>query len=181
MSWIGLDSVKVMNSLTSLTVEDKNDPENILTAVGNHFMPQEEFIVWKNQVWIYQSNWAREYRPVRCEICASCRILWIWSLCESLICDRLVVDTRYSATRDRLLREHPVPGLTRCIEVLRVSELSTKHKEQLKDETRKTSYMQLTNRVLEIESKVDVIEDMNQSKVNKKKQNAKQFQFSATN
>ena len=45
MSWIGLDSVKVMNSLTTLTVEDKNDPENILTAVGNHFMPQEEFIV----------------------------------------------------------------------------------------------------------------------------------------
>ena len=35
---------------------------------------------------------------------------------------------------------------------------------------RKISYTQQTNRVLEIESKVDVIEDMNQSKVSKTKQ-----------
>jgi len=30
-----------MNSLTTLTVEDKSDPEKILTALGNHFMPQK--------------------------------------------------------------------------------------------------------------------------------------------
>ena len=47
--------------------------------------------------------------------------------------DRLVIGTRDSSTRDRLLRERPVPGLTRCVEALRASELSTKHKEQLKD------------------------------------------------
>ena len=49
-------------------------------------------------------------------------------LCESLIPDRLVIGTRDSSTRDRLLRERPVPGLT-----LREGELSRKHKEQLKD------------------------------------------------
>ena len=48
-------------------------------------------------------------------------------------CDRLVIGTRDSATRDRLLRERPVPGLTRCIEALRASELSRTHQEQLKD------------------------------------------------
>ena len=45
-------------------------------------------------------------------------------LCESLIRDRLVIGTRDSATRDRQLRERPVPGLTRCIEALRARELS---------------------------------------------------------
>ena len=54
-------------------------------------------------------------------------------LCESLIRYRLVIGTRDSSTRDRLLRERPVPGLTRCIESLRASELSRKHKEQLND------------------------------------------------
>ena len=54
-------------------------------------------------------------------------------LCERIIRDRLVIGTRDSATRDRLLREHPVPGLTRGIEALRASELSTTHQEQLKD------------------------------------------------
>ncbi|PFX34820.1 Retrovirus-related Pol polyprotein [Stylophora pistillata] len=87
-------------------------------------------------------------------------------LCESLIRDRLVISTRDSATRDRLLREHPVPNLTRYIEALRASELSRKHKEQLKDAVSDpqnivhAAYKQgLGNR-----------KDMNQSKVNKTKQ-----------
>ena len=54
-------------------------------------------------------------------------------LCESLIRDRLVIGTRDSATRDRLLRERPVPGLTRCVEALRASELSRVRREQFKD------------------------------------------------
>ena len=54
-------------------------------------------------------------------------------LCESLIRDRLVIGTRDSSSRDRLLSERPVPGLTKFIEALRDSELSRKHKEQLKD------------------------------------------------
>ncbi|XP_070535144.1 uncharacterized protein [Ptychodera flava] len=40
--------------------------------------------------------------------------------------------THDSATRDRLLRERPVPNLQRCIEALRANELSKVHKEQLR-------------------------------------------------
>ena len=54
-------------------------------------------------------------------------------LCESLIRDRLVIGTRDSSSRDRLLSERPVPGLAKFIEALRDSELSRKYKEQLKD------------------------------------------------
>ena len=36
--------VKVMNSLTTLSVEDKRDPGKILTALGNHFMPQKHLL-----------------------------------------------------------------------------------------------------------------------------------------
>ena len=43
-SVMGLDCVKIMNNLTTLTVEDKGDPEKILTALGNHFMPQKQLL-----------------------------------------------------------------------------------------------------------------------------------------
>ena len=43
-SVMGMDCVKVMNSLTSLTASDKKDPadsEKILSALSEHFMPQK--------------------------------------------------------------------------------------------------------------------------------------------
>ena len=43
------------------------------------------------------------------------------------------IGTRDVSTRDRLLRERPVPSLARCIEALRASKLSTVHKEQFMD------------------------------------------------
>ena len=43
-SVMGLECVKVMNSLTALAPEDKRDPEKILTALGNHFMPQKHLL-----------------------------------------------------------------------------------------------------------------------------------------
>ena len=41
---MGLECVKVMNSLTTLAIEDRSDPETILTALGNHFMPQKHLL-----------------------------------------------------------------------------------------------------------------------------------------
>ena len=43
-SVMGLECVKVMNSLTTLAAEDKRDPGKILTALGNHFMPQKHLL-----------------------------------------------------------------------------------------------------------------------------------------
>ena len=43
-SVMGLECVKVMNSLTTLAPEDKSDPEKILTVLGNHFMPQKHLL-----------------------------------------------------------------------------------------------------------------------------------------
>ena len=50
---------------------------------------------------------------------------------DSLIRDRLVIGTTDTSTRDRLLRERPVPDLTRCAESLRASELSRAHKREM--------------------------------------------------
>ena len=41
---MGLECVKVMNSITALAPEDKSDPEKILTTLGNHFMPQKHLL-----------------------------------------------------------------------------------------------------------------------------------------
>ena len=58
--------------------------------------------------------------------------MWICES-ESLIRDTLFISTRYSSTPDCLRRERPVPGLARCIEARRASELSRIRKEQFKD------------------------------------------------
>ena len=41
---MGLECVKVINSLTALVPEDKSDPEKILNTLGNHFMPQKHLL-----------------------------------------------------------------------------------------------------------------------------------------
>ena len=43
-SVMALECVKVTNSLTALAPEDKSDPEKILNALGNHFMPQKHLL-----------------------------------------------------------------------------------------------------------------------------------------
>ena len=55
------------------------------------------------------------------------------NLCESLICDRLVIDARDSSTSDCILGERLVPRLARCIEALRASKLPRIPKEQFND------------------------------------------------
>lgn len=118
-----------MNSLTTLTVEDKKDPEKILSGLGNHFMPQKHLLFervkfgFSNQPEQETINQYFVRLPLLAESCE------FEGLCESLIRDRLVIGTRDLATRESLLREPPVLGLTRYIEVLRVSKLSRIHKE----------------------------------------------------
>ena len=132
-SVMGLVCVKVINSLTTLTVEDKSDSEKILTALGNHFMPRKHLLLERVKFGVANESGHEtiDQHAVRLrQLAESCEFE---GLCESFIRDRLVIGTRDSATRDRLPRERPVPDLTRCIEALRASELSRKHKEQLKD------------------------------------------------
>ena len=43
-SVMGMDCVKVMNSLTSQTAYDKKDPENILSALSDHLMPKKHVV-----------------------------------------------------------------------------------------------------------------------------------------
>ena len=100
--------------------------DQILTALGNHFMPQKHLLFervkfgFTNQT---EHETIDQYVVRLRQLAEPCEFE---GLCESLIRDRLVIGTRDSATRDRLLRKRPVPGLTRCIEALRTSKLSRK-------------------------------------------------------
>ena len=111
-----MDRVKVMNSPTTLTVEDKKDSEKILSALGDHFMPQKHLLFervkfgFANQA---EHETIDQYVVRFRQLAESCEFE---GLCESLIRDSLVIGTRDSSTRDRLLRERRVPSLTRCTE-----------------------------------------------------------------
>ena len=132
-SVMGMDCVKVMNSLTTLSADDKKDSEKILDALTSHFMPQKH-LLFERVKFGFANQTDREtidqYVVRLRQLAESCEFE---SLRESLIRDRLVIGTRDSSTRERLLRERPVPNLARCIEALRASELSRVHKEQFKD------------------------------------------------
>ena len=96
-------SVKVMNSLTTLTASDKRDPEKILSALSGHFMPQKHLLFervkfgFANQA---ENENIDQYEVRLRQLAESCEYE---NLCESFIRDRLVIGTRDSSTRDRLL------------------------------------------------------------------------------
>ena len=134
-SVMGMDCVKVMNSLTTLTASDKKDPEKILSALSDHFMPQKHLLFERVKFGFASQaeNESIDQYVVRLrQLVESCEFE---DLCENLylICDRLVIGTRDSSTSDGLLRERLVRGLARCIGALPASELSRIHKEQFKD------------------------------------------------
>ena len=125
-SVMGMDCVKVMNILTTLTASDKKDPEKILSALSDHFMPQKHLLFervkfgFANQA----ENESIDQYVVRLRhLAESCEFE---DLCDSLIRDRLIIGTGDTSTYHfhRLLREHPVPGYARYIEALRATELS---------------------------------------------------------
>ena len=43
-SVMGMDCVKVMNSLTTLPASDKKEPGKILSVLSDHFMPQKHLL-----------------------------------------------------------------------------------------------------------------------------------------
>ena len=110
---MGMACFKVINSLTILTDEDKQDPEKLLSALGDHFMPQKHyFVVWKGLVWI--ANQAEhetidQYVVRLHQLAKSCEFE---GLCESLICDRLVFGTQDSGTQ-RATKAMPSPWFTK--------------------------------------------------------------------
>ena len=145
---MGIECQKVMKSLPSLTEADKKDHERILAELKAHFIPQRHVLFER-----YKFNIATQYSMVTQredtidefvvrlrQLAASCEFE---ALKDSLIRDRLVIGTTDEGTRDRLLKERPVPDLNRCIESLRASELSRSHKQQMSVKPESTvHYMQ---------------------------------------
>ena len=78
-SVMGLEYVKVMNSLTTLTIEDKGDPEKIQTAIGNHLLFERVKFGFANQT---EHETIDQYVVRLHQLAESCEFE---GLCESLI------------------------------------------------------------------------------------------------
>jgi len=127
-----MDCVKLMNSLTALTEPNKKDPEKILSALSDHFMPQKHLLFERVKFGFVNDaeNESTDQYIVRLRQLAESSEFE--NICESLLRDRLVIGTRDTYTRDRPFRaERPVPRIARCMEALCASELSRIHKEQI--------------------------------------------------
>ena len=132
-SVMGKDFVKVMNSLTTHTASDKKEPGKILSALSDHLMPKNVTLLFEKVKFGFANQSENESIDQFVErLRQLAELSEFYNLCDSLICDRLVIGTRDSSTLDLLLRVRPVPGLARCINALQGSELSRIHKEQFK-------------------------------------------------
>ena len=92
-SVMGMDCVKVMNSLTTLTASDKKDPEKILSALSDHFMPQKHLLFERVKFGFASQaeNESIDQYVLRLrQLVESCEFE---NICESLIRDRLVIGT----------------------------------------------------------------------------------------
>ena len=131
-SVMGMDFVKVMNSLTTHTASDNKEPEKILSALSDHLMPKNVTLLFEKVKFGFANQSENESIDQYVErLRQLAELSEFYNLCDSLIRDRLVIGTEDSSTLDLLLRERPVPGLARCIKALQASKLSRIHKEQL--------------------------------------------------
>lgn len=123
-SIMGQNTVNVMNSLTTLTEDDKKKPAEILKRLGEHFIPKRHVVFERSK--FLDCNQV-EHEGVDAYVV---RLRQHAETCEfealeaGLIRDRLLKGTRDKRTADRLYNERPVPDLARCIESLRANEMS---------------------------------------------------------
>ena len=123
-SVMGKDCLKIMNSLPTLTEADRRNPGRIKDELRAHFVPQRHVLFERykfNSASQQATDTVDSYLVRLRQLAGSCDL---GTLKDSLIRDRLVIGTTDTSTRDRLLRERPVPDLARCAESLRASELS---------------------------------------------------------
>ena len=125
LTLLGQECREVVNNLPTIDDVDKGDPASLVTILGAHFTPQRHLLFER-----YKFNSA-DQNPMESVDAYVIRLRQLATSCEfaalhdSLVRDRLVMGTRDGTTRERLLRERPVPDLARCIQVLQASELNT--------------------------------------------------------
>ena len=128
---MGRDCLRVMNTLPTLSNDDKKDPARILAELSAHFVPQKNLLFER-----YKFNTAVQECSEGCDaylvrlrqLAQSCEF---GALTDSLIRDKLVISTTDSNTRQRLLREHPTPDLRRVAEALQAAQISEVHRRQM--------------------------------------------------
>ena len=127
LSVVGMEAVRVVNTLPRFTEEVKINPTDLLKELESHFVPERHVLFerYKFNMAIQTESESTDAFVVRLRtLIQSCEYE---ALEESILRDRLVIGTHDRRSRDRLLRERPVPNLARSIEVMKAAELSKQY------------------------------------------------------
>ncbi|XP_068227877.1 uncharacterized protein [Palaemon carinicauda] len=122
---------RVLTNLPTLTDSQRKDPERIIVALREYFIPQSN-ILYERFVFNTAKQKSDEmidgFAMKLCRLADSCEF---GNLQDELIRDRIVIGTTDETGRERLLRERPIPNLNQVIENLRAAEMSRSHKEAI--------------------------------------------------
>ena len=123
---------ETMDIVRSLTINDKTDPEQIKTALENHFIPKKNVTYER---YVFNTTSQEEltidaYVTKLQQLSSSCEF---GQLRESLVRDRLVVGVRDDSLRERLLREGNL-GLNEVLQLCRASERTAEQLRVMKKE-----------------------------------------------
>ena len=133
----------IMLHLSTLNDDERQNSATILNKL-EHFRPQKHFLFERfkfNSANQTESETVDQYVIRLRQLAESCEYE---ALKEGLIRDRLVMGTNDISTRDRLLKERPVPDLNKCVDFLRATELSKAHRGQLRGIEEKTENVHAT-------------------------------------
>ena len=127
LSVVGAEAVRIINTLPKFTDGIKQKPVELLAELNKHFVPERHVLFER-----YRFNTASQTDAETVDsyvvrlrtLIESCEYL---ALEDSILRDRLVVGSRDERSRERLLRERPVPDLNRCLDILKAAELSRLH------------------------------------------------------
>ena len=159
---------KVLVNLSTLEETDRKNPEKIIVALREYFVPQRNVLYER-----FVFNTAKQ-KPGETVDAFVMRLRQLSESCEfgalqdDLIRDRLVIGTTDEMGRERLLRERPVPNLARAVEQLRAAEISRSHREAISGTASGSSQVEHINKRPRNKSRASAQQSGQQAKPRKK-------------
>ena len=128
---IGPEGERISRTKPEFTEQVINDPDQLWAAFEKHFLPERHVLFERFKFFKCEQTETESVADFELRLRGLAATCEFAALETDLIRDILVAHTSDNTTRDKLLKERPVPNLNRCLQVLTASETSRRFTSQL--------------------------------------------------